>query len=274
MPVRSLYDARVTTPLGSPALVFLHAHPDDESILSGATLAKASAVGLRTVVVFGTRGDAGETKLDLGGESLGERRVREAEAACAALRVDRVEWLAHHDSGMAGSETTGNPAAFSNQPVEAVVAELQHLLAGEHIVAFIGYDANGTYGHPDHLQVHRVAHAAGPVLGAEWVVEVTWNRDHFARLPGSDGSNDPNFASAEADLTHFVSGDEWSEAKFAALMNHRSQVPDDVDVDNPDIEGLRARFGIEWFLARPLVGSADLGHLGRVLEPLPMRDDR
>lgn len=254
--------------IGAPAMVFLHAHPDDESILSGATLAKAAAVGIRTIVVFGTRGDAGETKLDLGGESLGSRRVREAEAACADLRVDRVEWLGHADSGMAGSETTGNPQAFSNQPVDAVVAELRQLLAGESIVALVGYDANGTYGHPDHVQVHRVAHAAAQVLEAPWTLEVTWNRDYFARLPGSDGSLDPGFASAEADLTHFVSGDEWAQAKFTALMNHRSQVPDDVDVANPDIEGLRTRFGIEWFIAKPVGSATDLGALSRVLQPI------
>jgi LmbE family N-acetylglucosaminyl deacetylase len=131
----------VANPLGTPALVFLHAHPDDESILSGATLAKAAASGVRTVVVFATRGDAGETKLDLGGETLGDRRVREAEAACAELRVDRVEWLAHQDSGMAGSDTTGNPAAFSNQPVHAVVTELRHLLVDEDIVSGWSYTA-------------------------------------------------------------------------------------------------------------------------------------
>jgi LmbE family N-acetylglucosaminyl deacetylase len=254
-------------------MVFLHAHPDDESILSGATLAKAATTGVRTVVVFGTRGDAGETKLDLGGESLGERRVREAEAACVELRVDRVEWLSHADSGMAGSDTTGNPVAFSNQPVDTVVAELQRLLAGENIVALVGYDANGTYGHPDHLQVHRVAHAAAPLLGADWIIEVTWNRDHFARLPGSDGSNDSTFASAEADLTHFVSGEQWAQAKFAALMNHRSQVPDDMDVDNPDLEGLTARFGIEWFIAKPIGSTTSLGPLHRVLEPLSKQVD-
>ena len=114
-------------------MLFLHAHPDDESILSGATLAKADFVGVRTIVVFATRGDAGETKLDLASESLAQRRTREAEAACASLRVDRVEWLRHDDSGMAGSATVANPAAFSNQAIEAVVDELRDLLIdGKH----------------------------------------------------------------------------------------------------------------------------------------------
>ncbi|MDH3682395.1 MAG: PIG-L family deacetylase, partial [Acidimicrobiia bacterium] len=66
-----------------PTLVFLHAHPDDECILTGATIAKASRAGIRTIVVYGTRGDAGVTNAELGVETLGDRRAREAEAACA-----------------------------------------------------------------------------------------------------------------------------------------------------------------------------------------------
>ena len=253
---------------GAPAVLFLHAHPDDESILSGATLAKLAASELRTIVVFATRGDAGETKLDLAGESLAERRTREAEAACASLGVDRVEWLTHDDSGMASSDTIDNPAAFSNQAVETVVADMRDLLVGENIVAVVGYDANGTYGHPDHVQVHRISHAAAPLLGADWIMEVTWNREYFASLPGSDGRLDTSFGSAQADLTHFVRGEQWSAAKFAALMNHRSQVPDDVDVENPDVDGLTLRFGVEWYIAAPVDSALDLGLLSEIFEPI------
>ena len=114
-----------------PTVLFLHAHPDDECILTGATLAKAHAVGLRTVVVYGTRGDAGETNADLAGEALGDRRVREAEAACADLGVARVEWLPYDDSGMADSDTAGNSAAFSNADAIDVAAQLTELLRDE-----------------------------------------------------------------------------------------------------------------------------------------------
>ena len=138
----------------------------------------------------------------------------------------------------------------------------------ENIVAVVGYDANGTYGHPDHLQVHHVSHAVAPALRADWMLEVTWNREYFASLPGSDGTLDPSFGSAQADLTHFVSGADWATAKFMALMNHRSQVPDEVDVDNPDIEGLTERFGIEWYTAVPIHTAADLGVLAHIFEPI------
>lgn len=250
-----------------PAVLFLHAHPDDECILTGATLAKAAHVGLRTIVVYGTRGDAGETSADLGHQTLGERRVAEALAACRDLGVNRVEWLHYDDSGMAGTDTTSNPAAFSNASPAEVATQLAALLADETIEAVVGYDHNGTYGHPDHLQVHRVAHAAVEQLGATWALDATYNREYLARLPGRDGTLDPRFAAAEAELTHFVEGEEWLRAKIKAVSNHLSQVPDDWDPENPDIEGFRARFGTEWFIAHSPRGAPDLGLLAAVLEP-------
>jgi len=249
------------------ALLFVHAHPDDESVLTGSVLAKAASLGVRTIVAYGTRGDAGETKLDLGGESLADRRIREAQAACADLGVDRIEWLPYDDSGMDGTETTANPAAFCNADPALVASELAELLADEDIVAIIGYDDNGTYGHPDHKQVHHVAHAAAAPLRSDWVLDATYNREHIAQLPDSDGSLDPNFAAAEADLTHFVDGDEWFKLKMKALMNHTSQVPDDVDPDSPPPDNMRARFGTEWFIATSYHGATELGVLADLLEP-------
>lgn len=251
-------------------LLFVHAHPDDECILTGATLAKANAVGMRTIVVYGSRGDAGQTNDDLGGESLGDRRVREAEAACAELGVDRVEWLPYDDSGMAGTDTTANPAAFSNADPKAIAAVVAERMAGEEITAVIGYDGNGTYGHPDHKQVHHVSHALGAILSNVWVLEATYSREYLAQLPGSDGELDPNFAASEVDLTHFVQGEAWFQAKMSALAHHISQIPSDWDEKNPDVDGFRSRFGTEWFIATSAADATDEG-----LQALaPLLDDK
>lgn len=247
-------------------LLFLQAHPDDECILTGATLAKADALGFRTLIVYGTRGDAGETNQDLAGESLGDRRVNEANAACAELGVDRIEWLPYADSGMAGTATTENPLAFSNADPEAIAVEIRSLLEDEILDAIVGYDANGTYGHPDHVQVHRVAHALGGLGVAPWVLDATYNREYLAGLPDADGSLDPAFAAAEADLTHFVEGNEWLMAKLRAIANHQSQVPDDWDTEKPDIDGFRVRFGTEWFIAKPTNAGGELGALAELLD--------
>lgn len=252
------------------SLVFLHAHPDDECVLTGSIMAKASASGIRTIAVYGTRGDAGETNADLGGESLGDRRVREAEAACAVLGVDRMIWLDYADSGMAGTESTRNPAAFCNADPVTVTDHLVELLTDEEVFAIIGYDRNGTYGHPDHVQVHAVAHAAARPLGAQWLLDATYNREYLATLPDSDGSLDPEFAESEVELTHFVSGEPWLSTKIEAIANHRSQVPDDMNTEEPDFSGFRLRFGTEWFIVTPTSeddANPDLGMLSRVLQP-------
>lgn len=260
--------------VSEPAVLFVHAHPDDECILTGATLAKASAVGLRTVVVYGTRGDAGETSEEVAretsdGAGLGDRRVREAEAACEELGVARIEWLPFDDSGMAGTDTTANPNAFSNAQPDEVAATIDARLDGEEIIAVVGYDANGTYGHPDHIQVHHVARALGQRLETAWVLDATYSREYLAQLPDSDGKLDPDFAAAEDELTHFVQGEKWFQAKMAALANHLSQIPSDWDRQNPDVDGFRARFGTEWFIATPPTATtvADLGALQALLEP-------
>jgi LmbE family N-acetylglucosaminyl deacetylase len=250
-----------------PAVLFLHAHPDDECVLTGSTLAKAADRDVRTIVVYGTEGDAGETGADLGDETLGQRRVREAESACLQLGVSRVEWLPYADSGMAGTDITTNPAAFSNASPTAVALELAELLVDEDIMAVVGYDENGTYGHPDHKQVYLVAHQAVTTLAADWVLDATYSREYLAGLPDADGTLDPGFAAAEADLTHFVQGERWLTAKLDALANHLSQVPDDWDTENPDIDGFRARFGTEWFIGHSPTGRPDLGPLEDVLEP-------
>ena len=260
----------MTSSLGAmadPALLFVHAHPDDECILTGATLAKARSVGYRTVVVYGTRGDAGQTNADLEGEPLGDRRVREAEAACAELGVARVEWLPYSDSGMAEAESNGDPGAFSNADPAMVATQIAELVAAESIGAVVGYDANGTYGHPDHVQVHHVARESARVLGADWSLDATYNREYLAGLPDSDGSLDPTFAAAEADLTHFVQGREWFDAKASALRHHSSQLPQDWDEQRPPADWFAARFSTEWFIASSPTGASELGRLVDLFEP-------
>ena len=244
-------------------------------------MAKASALDMRVIVVYGSRGDAGETNADLDGESLGDRRQREATLACEALGVSRIEWLPYLDSGMSGTPTTGHPDAFTNASLDTATRQLAELLNDETISAVIGYDRNGTYGHPDHIQVHRLAHHAARTLGADWVLDATYSREYLATLGDGDGDGDGDasnaegeadngnaldlsFASAEAELTHFVAGDEWVDAKLAAIAHHLSQIPDDWDTEKPDTEGFRARFGTEWYIATAVSEASDFS----ALEPL------
>ena len=249
-------------------LLSLHAHPDDEAMLTGQLLAKASARGLRTIVVYGTRGEAGEARDELGTATLGQRRGREAEAACGQLGVDRVEFLPYVDSGMAGAATNDDPAAFCNAEVATVADQVADLVAGEELLAVVGYDANGTYGHPDHLQVHAVATALARHLTVPWLLDATYHREYLAGLPDSDGTLDPGFASPEAELTHFVQGEDWFRAKMEAIKQHDSQRRrGSSGGPRRGIDGWRTRHGTDWFIARSPAGATDLGPLDQVLEP-------
>lgn len=262
--------ARLAFMAMASTVLSLHAHPDDEVMLTGELLAKANAQGLRTVVIYGTRGEAGESGLDLGRETLGERRAAEARAACALLGVDRVEFLDYVDSGMAGTPSNDHADAFSAADPAVVAGNVAELVADEDLLAVVGYDANGTYGHPDHLQVHRVAHALASLARVPWLLDATYHREYLAGLPDADGRLDPGYASAEADLTHFVQGEEWFRAKMEGVKCHASQVRKGTSRKRKPrrtIDGWRARHGTEWFIVRSPTGATDLGRLAAVLEP-------
>jgi len=267
----------VTSPADAPSshpkltLLFLHAHPDDESILSGASIAKATSLGHKVIVAYATRGDAGETKADLGGITLGERREQEAQAACLTLKVSEAIFLGYDDSGMADTETTANPSAFCNTDLDGFAMRLAAVLDGQKIDAVIGYDKNGTYGHPDHIKIHEAARRVAPSLGANWLLEVSYNRDYLASLeesPYGEDAIDENFATAADDLTHYVEGLEWFEAKMTALRNHVSQTPDDWDPDDKQQTlGFAQAFGTEWYTVTPLTEGTDLAVFDGWLEP-------
>ena len=250
-------------------LLFLHAHPDDESILTGATIAKAKAAGARVVVAFATRGDAGETNEELGDETLGERREREARAACDSLGVDRVIFLAFQDSGMEGTETTADPQAFTNVGLDEITARLAITMVAEDIDAIVGYDANGHYGHPDHIKVHEAARAAAEAVHANWIVEVTYDRERFKGDNSPYENVDDSFGSSTEDITHIVRGQRWSEAKLTALMHHVSQVPEDFDAEGDEsMDQYLEAFSQEWHIITAATADADFAPLAEIFEPL------
>src|SRR4051812_6354414 len=133
-------------------VVSFHAHPDDEAILVGGTLAMAADAGHRVVLVFATRGDLGEVAEGVlaPDEALGERRAQEARDAAAVLGAARVAFLPYHDSGMAGEATNDAAHAFAAADVEEAAGRLAELLREEQADVLTVYDERGGYGHPDH----------------------------------------------------------------------------------------------------------------------------
>ena len=165
-------------------IVFLHAHPDDEASQTSGSMARAVDEGHRVVVVFATHGDHGEAPEDLApGETVVHRRRREADASAAAIGLHRVAWLGYKDSGMTGWEQNSHEGAFAAAPVDEAAARLAAVLDEEDADVVVGYDWHGGYGHPDHVQVHRVLHRGADLAARRpRVLESTMNRDEMGRF--------------------------------------------------------------------------------------------
>ncbi len=148
-------------------LMAVHAHPDDEATSTGGILARYSAEGIRTVLVTCTNGELGDGhEASKPGESGHDeawviaKRRRELEASCAILGVSSLEMLGYRDSGMMGWPQNDAAGSFWTTPVSEAAARLSELLGVYRPQVVVTYDANGFYGHPDHIQAHRVTLAA------------------------------------------------------------------------------------------------------------------
>jgi N-acetyl-1-D-myo-inositol-2-amino-2-deoxy-alpha-D-glucopyranoside deacetylase len=147
------------------SLLLVHAHPDDESIGTGATMAKYAAEGARVTLVTCTLGELGEiippNLRHLLPDELGEHRIGELARACEALGVTDHRFLGGagrwRDSGMMGLPDNDDPRCFWQADVDEAARVLAEVIREVQATVIVTYDANGFYGHPDHIQAHRVA---------------------------------------------------------------------------------------------------------------------
>ncbi len=244
-------------------LVAFHAHPDDEVITTGGSMARAAADGHRVVLVLGTGGELGEVPdgfLDEG-EALAARRAIEVERAGEILGVSRIAFLGYQDSGMAGEATNSAPGAFAAAPVEEAAERLAAILREEDAEVLTIYDENGNYGHPDHIQVHRVGARAGELAGTPRVYEATLNRDYVLELMRrrsdemegiTDAPNPDDFdmGMPASVITTTVDVRDFVDRKRAAMQAHASQIPDDSFFLQLPPDAFRETFGNEWFIRR------------------------
>jgi LmbE family N-acetylglucosaminyl deacetylase len=262
-------------------LVCFHAHPDDEAIATGGAMARAAAEGHRVVLVVATDGDHGEVPDDLAdSETLVERRRAETEASIAALGAHRVEFLGYTDSGMTGWEQNAHPASFLRADLAEAAERLAVILREEQADVLTAYDWHGNYGHPDHIKVHEVGHAAADLLVAQGIdirlFEATMNRDRVVTMmkaameagmtgpSGGGGEKDDGepfdpagpaddgnpFGMPEAELTLEVDVTSYVAQKRAAIACHRSQITDQSFFLEMPPEAFAAMFGTESYIER------------------------
>jgi len=227
-------------------LLLVHAHPDDESITTGGTIARYVAEGVETTLVTCTLGEEGEIipkGLDqLGawaGDQLGGYRVGELTAAGRALGLTRQCYLGGigrwRDSGMAGTPSAEHPRAFSGGDLDEQAAQLRAVLDEVRPHVVVTYDDVGGYGHPDHIRAHRVTMRA--VQGASHVARVfhiAASRKALARgverlraepgLPWRLPEDGELPTTPDEEITTAIDVRDHLDAKIAALTAHETQI--------------------------------------------------
>ncbi len=249
-----------------------HAHPDDEALLTAGTLARAAADGHRVVIVTATDGAAGLARAAATADGrLGERRLDELRRAAAALGCGDVRHLGYADSGL--NADSSDEAAFSQADPQEAAARLAAILDETAADVLTVYDPAGGYGHPDHIQVHRVGLLAAERAGTRVVLEATVDRRPLVRVLtvldrtgilgrlGVDRAewSPERFArafSAPERITHRIPTARFATAKRAAMSAHATQAGADhgvrtlaVLVRLPHFVFARV-FAHEWFVEK------------------------
>lgn len=211
-----------------PTVVAFHAHPDDEVILTGGTLAKAVAAGHRVIVVTATDG-----RID---SEPDPTRLNELHSSTAILGVQRTECLGYADSGY-GPDFYPDPPGrvrFARADVEEAAQRLAEILRTEDANLLLGYQANGGYGHRDHIQVHHVGKRAAELARTPRVLEATMPREVLRRFndlcsrlrlpPPYDPDVLDDAYAPGATITHRVDVRRFARQKRDAVAAHRSQL--------------------------------------------------
>jgi LmbE family N-acetylglucosaminyl deacetylase len=219
----------------------VHAHPDDEATSTGGILARYSAEGVRTVLVTCTDGECGDAP---GGIKPGEPghdpvqlavlRRQELEASCRVLGVDDLELLGYGDSGMMGWPQNDLPGAFWQASVDEAADRVAALLERYRPQVLVTYDPGGFYGHPDHIQAHRVTMAAvartgipdkvyWPTVPRSGFVEFGQRLREAGLMPEGEEGPPPDMGSPDEDIAATVDVSAYADRKYDALATHASQ---------------------------------------------------
>jgi LmbE family N-acetylglucosaminyl deacetylase len=209
-------------------IVAFHAHPDDEVLLTGGTIARLAAEGHRVIIVVACDGDMWASPHQ-------GRRLDELRASAAILGADKAVHLGYADSGHGPvlSEDPPGRTRFARADVEEAAGKLAALLAEEHADLLLSYDPQGGNGHRDHVRVHQVGARAAALAGVR-VVEATVPRELAIRVARPmlllrlvtryrlDEMR--GYGTPQSVITHRIDVRRCAARKRAALAAHRTQV--------------------------------------------------
>jgi LmbE family N-acetylglucosaminyl deacetylase len=228
-------------------LMAVHAHPDDEATGTGGVLARYASEGVRTVLVTCTDGRCGDGPDGVKPGEAGHEpaavvaaRRRELEESCRVLQVSELELLGYADSGMMGWATNDAPGSFWSTPVAEAAARLSELMLRYEPDVVVTYDENGFYGHPDHIQAHRVTMAAvdqsGIAAKVYWTTAPHSGIEEMFRVFRELEPDHPDLAEQDPDeelpddfglpdeqISTWVDTSRFANQKYDALAAHASQ---------------------------------------------------
>jgi N-acetyl-1-D-myo-inositol-2-amino-2-deoxy-alpha-D-glucopyranoside deacetylase len=248
-------------------MLLVHAHPDDETIGSGATMTRYAAEGAAVTLLTCTLGELGEILVPHWeglaadrGDQLGGYRIGELAAAMHELGVTDHRFLGGagcwRDSGMAGTTGNDDPRAFwrcdtDSAAFDKAVAQAVAVIREVRPQVLVTYDENGAYGHPDHIMAHRVAMAAAQRAaqpggdGVAWTIEkIYWTAMPKSVLQrgidalrangevlfeGVERAEDVPFGNEDAEVTTAIDAAAFTAAKTSAMRAHATQIA----VDGP-----------------------------------------
>jgi N-acetyl-1-D-myo-inositol-2-amino-2-deoxy-alpha-D-glucopyranoside deacetylase len=258
-------------------LMCVHAHPDDEVIGTGGTLLRYASEGIATAVVTCTGGERGEIhNMDEAATRprLAEVRRAELEQSLQLLGAGTPRLLGYVDSGMMGDDGNEDPASFWRAPLDEAIGRVVTHIRQFRPHVLITYDAFGGYGHPDHIQAHRVALLAAeactvdalyPEAGPAWRIAKVYLSSfskssifQFAQTMVDMGLESPfgefervedvPMGSRDDELGAGIDVTAHLDDKLAALKAHNSQIAADSFFLTLPLEGFAQAFGQEWFI--------------------------
>ncbi|ASY12969.1 N-acetyl-1-D-myo-inositol-2-amino-2-deoxy-alpha-D-glucopyranoside deacetylase [Candidatus Nanopelagicus hibericus] len=238
-------------------LLLVHAHPDDETINNGVTMAKYAAEGVHVTLVTCTRGEEGEVLVESlknlasdRDDKLGPHREIELHDAMVELGISDFRFLGApnkkwRDSGMMGAPQNDRDDVFWQSDLDEAANELVKIILEIKPQVLITYDEFGGYGHPDHIKAHRVAMRAAELSATQgWqIAKIYWNtmprsvlQDGIDKMKavgsdffGAESADDLPFAKADELVTSVVNAQEYVPQKLAAMKAHATQI----SVDGP-----------------------------------------
>jgi N-acetyl-1-D-myo-inositol-2-amino-2-deoxy-alpha-D-glucopyranoside deacetylase len=274
----------------SGGVLFVHAHPDDESMGTGGTIARLVAEGVRVDLVTCTDGAEGEIHdPTLDPEEARPRlaQIRAAELACSVQALGggaiHHQMLGYRDSGMIGTDSNSHPDCFWQADLGEATRRLLEIVRDARPAVIISYDENGNYGHPDHINAARIARDAylassddaGSVsrfyeiafVRERWMELMTTMKERGIKLPWggdeqaedaaapSEDADEDEFGRADADVTTRLDVSGYRDAKRRSMDCHKTQRQDlgwllDLPPDLGD-----TAIGTEYFVLRWLDGA-------------------